>query len=276
MTELKSFLTGIYDALSEAEMAAIAHGQSRRAELRERGVLPRNMAVPVYHASNVEVTLDVGLTAEETEDGTRVFIDEASADNASSVTFSVELFELIEEQDLGDIDYDELLDIGTGIDLPPTNLTGTTSPTETERDEGATTDDETASEKEATTGRDSGATDVERDPSPSELADELTLSTDQSASSDADVEVIGGIGPTYGERLRIEGVETVADLTGLSAAEVADIVSTDSHTVSAERTASWLDTASALGERTGESGASTDGDDESAASDADETIGDQS
>lgn len=273
MTELKSFLTGIYDALSEAEMAAIAHGQSRRAELRDRGVLPRNMAVPVYHASNVEVTLDVGLTAEETEDGTRVFIDEASAEDASSITFSVELFELIEEQDLGDIDYDEILDVGTGIDLPPTDLTGTTSPTETERDEGAT--DDGTERDEGATERSSGSTDVEWDPSPSDLADELTLSTDQSASSDADVEIIGGIGPTYGERLRVQGVETAADLTGLSAAEVADIVSTDSHTVSAERTASWLDTASALGERTDESGASTDGD-ESEASGADETTEDQS
>ena len=259
MTELKSFLAGIYDALSEAEMAAIAHGQTRRVELRERGVLPRNMAVPVYHASNVEVTLDVGLAAEETSEGTRVFIEDPSGDN-SSITFSVELFELIEEQDLGDIDYGEILDVPTGVDLPPTDLPqdlGDQPTAEPGAEEGGDGDQE-----EQDTGAEPGSEGVSDGGSetaapetgmlPDELAEELTSSSNRPVSSD-EVERVDGIGPTYGERLRVEGIETMADLSGRSPAEIADIVSTDSHSVSAERTASWVSTVEALDEQADDS-----------------------
>jgi polyhydroxyalkanoate synthase len=46
-------------------------------------------------------------------------------------------------------------------------------------------------------------------------------STDQSHS--AGVETISGIGPTYADRLRSEGIETVADLANYDPAAIADI-----------------------------------------------------
>jgi len=52
----------------------------------------------------------------------------------------------------------------------------------------------------------------------------------------ADVETISGIGPTYAERLQAAGVETVEDLAGYDAAELADIAET-----SESRAADWLD-----------------------------------
>jgi polyhydroxyalkanoate synthase len=52
----------------------------------------------------------------------------------------------------------------------------------------------------------------------------------------ADVETVGGIGPTYAERLRTAGVETVADLAEYDAAELAEIAET-----SESRAADWLD-----------------------------------
>ena len=72
MTELTAFLASVYDSFSEAEMQALQHGRTRLADLLESGAVPENVAVPVYHASEVQVTLDVGLVAEETDDGMEV------------------------------------------------------------------------------------------------------------------------------------------------------------------------------------------------------------
>ena len=59
------------------------------------------------------------------------------------------------------------------------------------------------------------------------------------AAGDApDVETISGVGPTYAERLRAEGIETTADLSGRSAIDVADIAGT-----SESRAQDWLDQA---------------------------------
>ncbi len=51
-----------------------------------------------------------------------------------------------------------------------------------------------------------------------------------------DVETVSGIGPTYGDRLREAGVETVEDLAEHDAAELAEIAET-----SESRAADWLD-----------------------------------
>ena len=52
----------------------------------------------------------------------------------------------------------------------------------------------------------------------------------------ADVETVSGIGPTYAERLRAEGIETVEDLAEHSAADLAEITG-----ASESRVQDWLD-----------------------------------
>ncbi|MEM4782640.1 MAG: class III poly(R)-hydroxyalkanoic acid synthase subunit PhaC [Halalkalicoccus sp.] len=56
--------------------------------------------------------------------------------------------------------------------------------------------------------------------------------------SEDDLESISGIGPSYAERLRDAGVETIADLAGADAEAVADETG-----LSAERIADWIDAA---------------------------------
>ncbi|WP_136717001.1 class III poly(R)-hydroxyalkanoic acid synthase subunit PhaC [Halorientalis salina] len=87
-------------------------------------------------------------------------------------------------------------------------------------DEAVETDGE--SDAEETTG-DEGDTDEQ-----ATLADEDA----------ADVEGVNGIGPTYADRLREAGIETVADLADADAATVADAAQ-----VSADRARDWIDQA---------------------------------
>jgi len=371
MTRLTAFLASIYDAFSEAEMQALKHGQARLAELLESGDVPEDVTVPVYHASDVQVNLDVGLVAEETERGMEVYVTEAGSEEASQLDFTVELFELLEKGDLEDIDYEPLLP-GSGDDWP-TGITpsdGVEGGTEDEQtrdvdedtqrgDEERTDDEERTEEKRAereerreeeekraereeekreereerreeeekheereerdagddedetgrgrkprdertTVGsspppvgviddidrrhearlREAGVEDLSAlvDRSPEELAETLAeedadvsperaaewLSEARGLSSilaereaDLPVEMVDGIGPTFGTRLREAGIEGLADLIDLSPEAVAERASTGEATVSADRAAGWLDRAGSKlaaieGERTDE------------------------
>lgn len=294
MTELTSFLVAIYDALSEAEMTAITHGQARRVELRRAGSLPQDVAVPVYHASDVEVTLDVGLAAEQTAQGTEIHLTESAPEEGSSITFSVELFELIEEQDVADIDYEDILGaMPTGQTRAATSAEPS-SATRSESSDRSTSEDEPDSERDPTETTDPDG-DTERGDSTTDsttddvagsddtvsesidLGDEIPLMDDPLSGSgaastsaagsgsdapagesdpaepesspteaepgDEEVEAVDGVGPTFSDRLRTHGIETVADLTGNSADELAELVSTDDYTVSSKRTATWLERA---------------------------------
>ncbi|MBX0322439.1 class III poly(R)-hydroxyalkanoic acid synthase subunit PhaC [Halomicroarcula sp. F13] len=81
-----------------------------------------------------------------------------------------------------------------------------------------------------------------------EVADDVVDATEDDAADDAveaeefgteagaDVETVSGIGPTYADRLRAAGVETVGDLAGYDAAELADIAETTE-----SRARDWLD-----------------------------------
>jgi polyhydroxyalkanoate synthase len=75
---------------------------------------------------------------------------------------------------------------------------------------------------------DGAGTAVEESPDPVE---------DDAGDASADVETVDGIGPTYAERLRDAGIETVADLAGYDAADLAEIAET-----SESRAADWLAT----------------------------------
>ncbi len=109
MTELKAFLTAFYDSLSEAELQALEHGQRRLAGLLESGRAPPDVSVPVYHATDMELTLDVGLEARRTEEGLEMHVTEARPENGTSVSFTVELYDLLERGDIADLEYDDIL-----------------------------------------------------------------------------------------------------------------------------------------------------------------------
>lgn len=314
MTELTAFLASIYDAFSEAEMQALQHGQARLAELLESGTVPDDVSVPVYHASEVDVNLDVGLVAEETEDGMEVFVTDADQENASELNFGVELFELLEKEDLEDIDYDSIFP-GPGGGFPtgtPTEEAASREKKEEERREKEEEkrrreeDEEERREKEDKREeeqreeetedregkqhreieaevppidviddigprnrarlRDAG---IERlpqllDRSPEELADTLAeadaeVSRERAADwlsearglaslladrdADLPVELVNGIGPTFGSRLREAGLGDLSDLAAGSPEEIAELASTDAVTVSEDRAAEWLEQA---------------------------------
>lgn len=221
MTELKTFLTSLYDALSEAEMQALQHGQLRLAELLESGTVPEDVAVPVYHATDVEVTLDVGLRAERTEEGVEMFVTDD--DDASALTFTVDLLELLERHDLEDLDYDRIVS-GGGTGASPGGKEGNHG--RDERETGTEDEPDDADETEGTDGsggRSSGGP-------PSRIPP---------------VDVIDGIGPRYRERLASAGIGTLTDLVDRSPEEVAETVG-DEEDVSPERAADWLDEARGL------------------------------
>jgi predicted flap endonuclease-1-like 5' DNA nuclease len=261
MTELTEFLASLYDSFSEAEMQALQHGHQRLAELLESGTVPDDVAVPVYHASEVEVTLDVGLVAEETKRGTEVFVTDADEGDASQLTFSVDLFELLEREDLDDLEG-----------LVPA-------------DDGPSKARERADEDPSTVANESidavedidpehraalEAVGVERltdlvDRSPTELSaaverEGVEVSPETTAAwldeargliallSEGDealpVELVDGIGPVFGTRLRDAGITALSTLVERSPEEIAEAATSESVSVSSERAGRWIDEAS--------------------------------
>jgi len=276
VTELTAFLASVYDAFSEAEMQALQHGQARLAELLESGTVPEDVSVPVYHASEVRVNLDVGLVAEETEEGMEVFVTEAD-ENASELDFGIELFELLEKEDLEDIEYDRIFPESSGV--PPGTTTDEREYPGDERDD---------DDRPGITGKDAPPIEVIDDIepryrtrleeagierlshllelSPEELAETLAeadenISTERAADwlsearglasllseQDADlpVELVDGVGPTFGNRLREAGLGDLSEFAAASPEDIAEHASTADVTVSADRAASWLERADA-------------------------------
>jgi predicted flap endonuclease-1-like 5' DNA nuclease len=212
MTELTSFLTSLYDSFSEAEMQALQHGQMRLAELLESGTVPDDVSVPVYHASEIEVTLDVGLVAEETKHGTEVFVTDADDADASQLTFTVDLFELLEKKDLEELD-----------DGVVSKYRGVASRSVAE----ATVDAEThIRDREDESHED---TDVDR-----------------SAVVTESIDVVEDIGPEHREVLEAVGVERLTDLVELSPSELSEAIEREDVEVSPARSAAWIDEARGL------------------------------
>jgi predicted flap endonuclease-1-like 5' DNA nuclease len=263
MTELTAFLASVYDSFSEAEMQALQHGQDRLAELLAVGAIPDDATVPVYHASQVAVTLDVGLVAEETADGTTVFVTEADEADASELAFTVDLFELLDESDLDGLDVAD----GAPRDEPSPAVPPSTGKPSTVANESIDVVEGIDPEYREVLE----AAGVERltdlvDRSPYALADAIAaegvdVSPERTAEwldeargliallsereGDLPVELVDGIGPVFGKRLRAAGVAELSGLADRSPAELAALVSTDSVTVSADRTAEWIEAAAA-------------------------------
>lgn len=70
--------------------------------------------------------------------------------------------------------------------------------------------------------------------------------TDRPDAGSLDVETVDGIGPTYGDRLRRAGIETLGDLVASTVEELTDATSREIVTVSTDRTEAWLDQAKRL------------------------------
>lgn len=261
MTELKAFLASLYDSFSEAEIQALRHGQSRLATLLASGTVSQNVAVPVYNASDVEVTLDVRLVAEETEDGVEIFVAEGEAEDASELAFTVELFELLEKKDIEDLDYTDILPGPDGHDeergnrgarrsTPPIDVIDAIDPQYRERLKAAgithvaeLTDRSAAEIANTVTGE---GVDVSPDRAAEWLEEARGIVALLSEhETDLPVELIDGIGPTFGSRLREAGIEDLSALVELSPEEIAELVGTDEASVSPERTAEWLEQADA-------------------------------
>lgn len=259
MTELKSFLLAVYDSLSEAEVQAFRHGQQRLAALAEQDAVPEDIAVPVYHARDMEVTLDTGLDVDRTDSGQRVYLTDPSAEDASRVTFTVDVFDFVEKSDLGDNLPDGVID-----ELPP----GKQPPSDLDEEHAnaarnrplRTIDaiDATIADILEHHGIETAVNLLQH--SPEEIAEIVreggeSISFDRSAElretvrevvdpdrddRDQPIEAINGIGPTFGEQLREAGMTTVGDLLERSPAEVAEAATTAGRTVSFREAHHWI------------------------------------
>lgn len=259
MTELTRFLAALYDSFSEAEMQALQHGRERYLELVERGAIPEDGVVPVYHAADASVTLDVGLEAEETERGMEIYITESREGNESGMTFTVELFDLVDVDDFENLEYEDVLDDRTppGRSVPGGPGGGPGDAIESQSVDAVRGIGPQFSNDLEAAGVESIADLVAH--SPEELAKIVSeeggvVSPDRASdwieqargmisvlSGGAQpVEFVDDIGPAYGSRLREHGVETLSDLVARSPDEVAERVSTASRSVSTDRTVEWL------------------------------------
>ena len=116
MTELRHFLASLYDAVSEAEMQALVNGRQRLRRMVESGDFSDDLSLPVYHATDLSVTLDVGLEARETKRGIQVFVTEPSADDQTELGLDLEVYDFLQAGDLTDV-TDDPKRPGGGLDV---------------------------------------------------------------------------------------------------------------------------------------------------------------
>lgn len=264
MTELKEFLAAVYDSFSEAEMQALQHGRQRYLELLEAGAIPEDGAVPVYHAADANVTLEVGLQAEETERGMEIFITDTREGTESGMSFTVELFDLVDVDDFEDLEYEDILGDGNppGRSVPRRPGKGWNGGDGIRSIESQSVDAVRGIGPQFSTDLEAAGIESIADlvaHSPDELAEIVSeegavVSSDRASdwieqargmitvlSGGAQpVEFVDDIGPAFGSRLREHGIETLSDLVARSPDDVARRVSTASRSVSPDRTAEWL------------------------------------
>jgi len=247
MIELKNFITSICDSISEAEIQSLQHGESRLAELLGSRKVPEDISMPVYHASNVEVVLEVGLTAEDTENGMKVYVEESSPEKSSTFKFSIEPYDLIEKGNLKKIDYGDIfspetpsIDIIRGVD---------STYYEVLREKGVEKLSDLAESSPEDISEMVSGESVEISPETArdwiEQAKGL-LEVISKSEEDLSVELVDGIGPTFREQLSKNGIETLSDLGELSPKEVSRLASTEESRVSSRRAEQWIEKANSL------------------------------
>ncbi|GAA0540378.1 hypothetical protein ABNG02_15240 [Halorubrum ejinorense] len=176
MTELRHFLASLYDAVSEAEMQALLNGRRRLRRMVESGEFADDVSLPVYHATDLSVTLDVGLEARETKRGIQMFVTEPSADDQTGLELDLEVYDFLQAGDLTAATDDPKrheggLDVHIPLREPPVDsgdavdsardtdeksedtrkqARGRREPTEDERSEDERTDDEHGARKPTT------------------------------------------------------------------------------------------------------------------------------
>lgn len=176
MTELRHFLASLYDAVSEAEMQALLNGRRRLRRMVESGEFADDVSLPVYHATDLSVTLDVGLEARETKRGIQMFVTEPSADDQTGLELDLEVYDFLQAGDLAAVTDDSKrpggsLDVHIPLREPPVDsgdavdsasvvdekredarkqARGRHEPTEDERAEDERTDDEQGARKSTT------------------------------------------------------------------------------------------------------------------------------
>lgn len=104
MTELERFLTSLYDAVLQAEVAAQSHGEAAYT-LLQASPSQRDSRIPVYHATNISIDLDVGLEAREENGVTKMYVTDRPEDE-TAISFDLEVYDFIEpgdQPDLGDL-----------------------------------------------------------------------------------------------------------------------------------------------------------------------------
>lgn len=100
MTELRHFLTSFFDAVSEAETQALLNGRTRLERMVESGRFPDDVSLPVYHANELSVSLDVGLEARRTKGGIELFVTEPGEGDDTTLEFDLEVYDFLEATDL--------------------------------------------------------------------------------------------------------------------------------------------------------------------------------
>ncbi|MFB6162577.1 MAG: helix-hairpin-helix domain-containing protein, partial [Halococcoides sp.] len=249
MTRLDKFLTALYDEVADAELRALQHGHRRLAQLTDGDA--GDVTVPVYRASNVEVTLDVALEPEESESGTDLYVRPSGADTETALQLTIDLFDVLDEGDLGKgpvLDRSEIdtkhsahrtwspqIDVISGLDK---------------------------AEREAL-ARDgiSRVSDLVETP-PERLAEVADTAPDRAVDwvdearrlaavvadreEDLPVELIDGIGPTFGRQLRDGDVADLPALADLDPETIAERASTPDVTVSTDRATRWKERAKSM------------------------------
>jgi len=247
MIELKEFLTSLYDSISEAEVESLQHGEFRLAQLLGSRTVPENLSLPVYHASNVEITMEVGLEAEQTDEGLKVYVKKASPEEASTFKFTVEPYDIVEKGRLEELDYRDVfgssvptVDIIRGLDSKYYQIL---------KERGIEKLSDLAESSPEGIAKMVSGESVEISPETAkdwiEQARGL-LDVLSGPGAEMSVDLVDGIGPAFSRRLSQSGVKKISDLVELSPEEVADRASTDKVRVSPKRAEKWLEEARTL------------------------------
>ena len=263
--ELSRLLAALYTAFTDAELQALQYGRSRLAALLDTEAIPEDTTVSVYHATDVEVTLKTGLITRDGDDGLAVHAAPVDAKDASELSFSIDLFDVLDHADVEDwspgkhqpTHFDPaVLDDGSTADTArepaqPIDIVDVIDPRDRTRLKSAGIDRLDTLRLQSAESLATAASNDDREVTPAEAAEWLDAA-DELATTLAEreatlpVELVNGIGETFGERLREQGIADLTDLVEHSPEEIAERASTQESSVSTDRATTWIDRATAI------------------------------